>query len=177
MPSLAKGPLRVTRGGRIPRVGRPGPDTLDYLFRNVGVSKRRVMEELAPYAAEFEPRILPAVKRWLELSPWQRRFVTLDDLADGAGLTRGEFVAAIARASFEFTGSITDLIVAAALPDMVATAVRRALMPEGFEDRIALLAHAGFFDDTKYSPLSEYEPATLRLTSGLSVFTCDTESY
>jgi hypothetical protein len=104
------------------------------------------MEEIAPLAVDFEPRLAPAVKRWLDLSPWQRRFVTLDDLAEGAGLTRGEFVAAIARASFEFTGSITDLIVAAALPDMVAASVQRALTPEGFDDRIALLAHAGFFD-------------------------------
>jgi len=144
---MARGPLRVTRAGHIRRYGRPEPDTLEFVFRNARVSKRRVMEELAPHALEFEPRLAPAVKRWVDLSPWQRRFVTLDDLADGAGLTRGEFFAAIAQASFEFTSNITDLIVAAALPDMVATSVRRALMPEGFEDRIALLAHAGFFEN------------------------------
>ena len=105
------------------------------------------MEELALLAVECEPRLVSAVTRWMELTPWQRRFVTLDDLAAGAGLSRGEFVGAIARASFEFTGSITDLIVGAALPEMVATSVKRALTPDGVEDRLLLLDHMGFFED------------------------------
>ena len=143
---MARGPLRVTRAGRIPRVGRPAPDSLEFLFQNVGVSKRRVMEEIAPMALGFEPRLGPAIQRWLQLTPWQRRFVTLDDLAEGAGLTRGEFIAAIARAAYELTGSVSGLILASALPEMVAASVKRALTPEGFEDRIALLVHAGFFE-------------------------------
>ena len=42
------------------------------------------MEELAPAAVEFEPRMEPAVRKWCELTPWQRRSMTLDDFADPA---------------------------------------------------------------------------------------------
>ena len=144
---MARGPLRIARDGQLQRIKRPGPGTLDFALRTIRGGKRRIMEELAPFAIEFEPRLVAAVQRWTELTRWRRRFVTLDDLAEGAGLTRGEFVAAIARASFEFTGSMTDLIVAAALPAMVATSVKRALTPDGFEDRLLLLDHMGFFED------------------------------
>jgi hypothetical protein len=120
---------------------------LEFLFGKINLSRRRVMEELALRAVEFEPRFVPAVTRWMKLTDWQRRFVTLDDLADGAGLTRGEFVGAIARASFELTGSISDLIVAGSLPEIVATAVKRALTPNGVDDRLLLLDHMGFFED------------------------------
>ena len=71
--------------------------------------------------------------------------MTLDDLAEGAGLTPGEFVGAISRASFECTGRVTDLIVAGALPDMVVASVKRALTPEGVGDRRLLPARVGFF--------------------------------
>lgn len=100
------------------------------------------MEELAPLAMEFEPRLERAVVRWAQLTPWQRRFVTLDDLATHAGLTQGEFLGAIARASFEYTDSLADLIVASALPEIVVAAAKRARTPTGFEDRWMLLQHA-----------------------------------
>ena len=64
----------MTRAGTIPRVQRPGTGTLEFLFRNLGVSKRRVMEELALAAVNVEPRLAVAVQRWLDLTPWQRRF-------------------------------------------------------------------------------------------------------
>ncbi len=99
------------------------------------------MEELAPLAIEFEPRLEHAVVRWAQLTPWQRRFVTLDDLAAAAGLTPGEFLGAIARASFEFTDTLADLIVAAALPEIVLASAKRALTPNGFADRLLLLQH------------------------------------
>ena len=76
---MARGPLRVTRAGRVLRLGRPGPDTLDFLFGKINISRRRVMEEIAPLAARFERRLESAVARWMVLTPWQRRFVTLDD--------------------------------------------------------------------------------------------------
>src|SRR5262245_9307736 len=50
------------------------------------------------------------------------------------------------RASFELTGRVTDLVLAGALPDMVVASVKRALTPEGVEDRKLLLAHMGFFE-------------------------------
>jgi hypothetical protein len=50
----------------------------------------------------------------------------------------------IVRVSFEFTGEITDLLIASALPEVVATSVRRALTLNGFDDRRLLLEHAEF---------------------------------
>ena len=111
--------------------------------------KRRVMEELAPLAIEYEPRLQHAVVRWAQLTPWQRRFVTLDDLAAHAGLAPGEFLGAIARASFEFTSSISDLIVGTALPEIVVASVKRALTPDGLEIGLLLLQHMGFFDNAQ----------------------------
>lgn len=102
------------------------------------------MEELAPLAIAFEPRLERAVVRWAQLTPWQRRFVMLEDLAAHAGLTPGEFLAAVVRASFKFTENITDLIVASALPEVVVASVKRALTPNGIEDRWLLLEHMGF---------------------------------
>jgi hypothetical protein len=53
---MARGPLRVSRDGRIPNLKRPGPGTLDFALRSVRGGRRMVMEELAPRAMEFEPR-------------------------------------------------------------------------------------------------------------------------
>jgi len=104
------------------------------------------MEEFAPLALDFEPRLEPAVRAWARLTPWQRRGVTLDDFAAHAGLAPGEFLSAIARVAFETTENIADLIVACSLPKMVHTSVKRALTPEGFEDRLMLLKKVGFLD-------------------------------
>ena len=68
----------------------------------------------------FEPRLGRGVVKWHQLTPWQRRFVTLDDLA------------AIVRAGFEFTCGITDLLVACAFPSMVAASIERAKTRNGF---------------------------------------------
>jgi len=99
------------------------------------------MDDLAPRAVAFEPRIERAVTKWRELSPWHRRFVTLDDLAAEAGLTSGEFFGAITRASFELTSQVADLIVACGYPGVVAASVRRARTPEGFADRQLIFEH------------------------------------
>jgi hypothetical protein len=100
-----------------------------------------VMEELAPRAMEFEPRLEHAVRKWQQLTPWQRRFVTLDDLATEAGLLPEEFFGAISRASFEFTSEITDLVVACAFPGVVAASAKRARTTDGVSDRQLLFEH------------------------------------
>ena len=99
------------------------------------------MEELAPAAVEFEPRMEPAVRKWCELTPWQRRSMTLDDFADQTGLSKSQFLAAIVRAGFEATHQITDLIIARAFPAAVAAAAKRAEHPDGVLDRQLLFEH------------------------------------
>jgi hypothetical protein len=119
------------------------------------------MEELAPLASAFEPRVEPAIVRWAQLTTWQRRFVTLDDLAAHAGLTQGEFFGAIARASFEYTGTLADLIVASAVPEMMVAATKRACTPQGFEDRWMLLQHAWSWPRSGKEPTTPPEGKTL----------------
>ena len=140
---MARGPLGVTRAGRSsPRtVKHGGPGTLDFALRSIRGGRRRVMEELAPLAMDFEPRLESAVTRWQELTPWQRRSVTLDDLAAEAGLPNGEFLAAIVRAAFEWTHDLTDLLVACAFPGVVAAAAKRAQHPDGVLDRQLFFEH------------------------------------
>ena len=140
---MARGPLGVTRAGRSSptTVTHGGPGSLDFVLRSVRGGKRAVMEELAPAAVEFEPRMEPAVRKWCELTPWQRRSVTLDDLADIAELKKSEFLAAIVRAGFETTHQITDLIIACAFPAAVAAAAKRAQHPDGVLDRQLIFAH------------------------------------
>ena len=99
------------------------------------------MEELAPLAMDFEPRLERAVARWHQLSPWQRRSVTLDDLAEEADLPNGEFLAAIVRAAIEWTHDLTDLLVACAFPAVVAAAAKRAQHPDGALDRQLFFEH------------------------------------
>ena len=140
---MARGPLGVTRAGHAsPRtVKHGGPGTLDFTVRSIRGGRRRVMEELAPLAVDFEPRLEHAVTRWQELTPWQRRSVTLDDLAAEAGLTGGEFLGAIVRAAFEWTHDLTDLIIASAFPAAVAAAAKRAEHPDGVLDRQLIFEH------------------------------------
>jgi hypothetical protein len=112
------------------------------------------MEDLAPRAVAFEPRLERAVSKWRDLTPWQRRFVTLDDLATEAGLTSGEFFGAITRASFELTSQVADLIVACGYPGVVAASVRRARTPEGLADRQLIFEHV-----SALRTAGAYEPA------------------
>ncbi len=134
---MARGPLGVTRAGRSSpgTVKYGGPGSLDFTVRSIRGGRRRVMEELAPLAMDFEPRLERAVTRWQELTPWQRRSVTLDDLAEEAGLENGEFLGAIVQAAFQLTHDLTDLLVACAFPAVVAAAAKRAQHPDGVLDR------------------------------------------
>ena len=140
---MARGPLGVTRAGRssLGTVKYGGPGTLDFTLRSIRGGRRRVMEELAPLAMDFEPRLERAVTRWQELTPWQRRSVTLDDFAAEAGLPSSEFLAAIVRAAFEWTHDLTDLIIACAFPAVVAAAAKRAQHPDGVVDRQLIFEH------------------------------------
>lgn len=140
---MARGPLGVTRAGRSSptTVKHGGPGTLDFVLRSVRGGKRAVMEELAPAAVEFEPRMEPAVRKWCELTPWQRRSMTLDDFAEVAALPKSQFLAAIVWAAFETTHQITDLIIACAFPAAVAAAAKRAQHPDGVLDRQLIFGH------------------------------------
>lgn len=138
---MARGPLRISRAGRVPTVKHLGPGTLDFALRSVRGGKRAIMDELAPRAVRFEPRLAPAITKWQGLTQWQRRFVTLDDLAVESGLTKGEFLAAMVRTGFELTDALTDLIVACAFPCVLGACVRRARRPNGLADRQLLFEH------------------------------------
>jgi hypothetical protein len=142
---MARGPLLARHKGQLPNRKHSGPGTLEFALRGVRGGKRIVMDDLAPRAIEFEPRIERAVAKWRQLSPWRRRFVTLDDLAAEAGLTSGEFFGAVTRASFEYTSQVADLIVACGYPGVVAASVRRARTPEGLADRQLIFEHVSAF--------------------------------
>ena len=90
---------------------------------------------------------------------WQQRTMTVDALVvQVGGMTPGEFIAAVARAAFEFTGGVNDLYLAAALPDVMARTIQSAKRLNsiiGQRDRMALLADAGL--------LSAPRPVTVRL--------------
>ena len=138
---MARGPLGVTRAGRPQTVKHLGPGSLDFALSSIRGGRRRVMEEIAPLATDFEPRLEHAVTRWQQLSPWQRRSVTLDDLAVAAGLPNSEFLAAIVKTAFEWTHDLTDLLVASAFPGVVAAAAKRAQHPDGVLDRQLFFEH------------------------------------
>ncbi len=136
---MARGPLGVTRAGRSPTP--PGPGTLDYALRSIRAGKKRVME-LAPMAVAFEPRLAEVVDRWREMSAWQRRTTTLDDLAAEADLPPGAFVAAVVRAAYEFDSALTPLLVVAWFPGVIKASAKRAMnLKKGFPDRKLLLEH------------------------------------
>ena len=136
---MARGPLGVTRAGRSPTP--PGPGTLDYALRSIRGGKKRVME-LAPSAVAFEPRLAQVVEKWQQMSTWQRRTTTLDDLAAEADLPPGEFLAAITRAAYEFGSTLTPLLVMAWSPHVIKASAKRALnLRKGFPDRKLLLEH------------------------------------
>src|SRR5690348_8194244 len=120
---MARGPLGVTRAGRSPVIARPGPGTLDFAFRSIRGGKHRVME-LATLAIEFEPRLEPIVTAWSQMTSWQRRTTSLEQLIAPTSLKPGEFLAATVRAAFELSNELTDLLVAAAFPGVVQTCVR-----------------------------------------------------
>jgi hypothetical protein len=74
------------------------------------------------------------------------------------GAVASEFVGAVARAAFEFTGGIADFCVAAARPEVVRRTVQSAKRINsriGQRDRHALLAHMGL--------LPTAPPVTVRL--------------
>ena len=138
---MARGPLGVTRAGRTPQVTPPGPGTLDYALRSIRGGKKRVME-LAPMAVKYEPRLAPIVDRWRQMSAWQRRTTTLDDLAAEADLAPGEFLAAVVRAAYEFDSTLTPLLVMAWSPGVIKASAKRALnLKRGFQDRRLLLEY------------------------------------
>jgi hypothetical protein len=138
---MARGPLRISRAAHPRTVKHLGPGTLDFHLRHVRGGKRAIMEEIAPLAMQFEPRLEPAIRKWHQLTQWQRRFVTLDDLATEADLTKGQFLSAIVRAGFEFSEGITDLLVACAFPSVVAASVKRPKTLNGSADRQLLFEH------------------------------------
>ncbi len=136
---MARGPLGVTRAGRSPTL--PGPGTIDYALRSIRAGKKRVMA-LAPAAVAHEPRLAPVVEKWRQMSTWQRRTTTLDDLLSEANVSPGAFLAAIVRAGYEFESALTPLIVALAFPGVIQASAKRAQnLKKGFPDRKLWLEH------------------------------------
>jgi hypothetical protein len=69
-----------------------------------------------------------------------------------------EFVGAVARAAFEFTGGVAEFWVAAALPEVVKRTVQSAIRLNstiGQRECMALLTHMGFLPSPR--------PVTVRL--------------
>ena len=156
------------RTNALPRLG-----SLEFAWRPVRGGKRIVMDELAPRAVAFEPRLKRAVDKWRSLSEWRRRFVTLDDLAAEAGLAPGAFFGAVTRASFELTAQMTDLIVVNAFPAAVAAAAKRARTPHGIADRQLLFEHMNALRDARtYEPdhPAPTKPAGDRVSSNRLAF-------
>ena len=143
---MARGPLRVTRAGQPPSLKKPGPGTLEYTFRSVRGGRRACME-MATLATQYDPRMAKVVELWNRLTPWQRRQIRIDDLVAGSALTPGEFLGLVVRAAFEHTKDvIVPLFVSNAFPDLLRAAGKRAMTPEGIEDRWRLLEAGGFFE-------------------------------
>lgn len=124
-------PLGVTRAGRNNSPTSPGPGTLDYALRSIRAGKKRVMA-LAPMAVTYEPQLAPVVEQWRQMSTWQRRTTTLDDLLSEANVPPGAFLAAIVRAAYELDSTLTPLLVMAWSPGVIKpphTATATALPP------------------------------------------------
>ncbi len=85
--------------------------------------------ELAPAAVNYEPRLVPIVEQWRQMSAWQRRTTTLDDLVAQADLSPGDFLAAVAWAAYETGSTLTPLIVMALSPHVIKASAQRALNP------------------------------------------------
>ncbi len=136
---MARGPLGVTRAGKSPTPAMPG--TLDYLLRSIRGGKKRVMA-LAPAAVNYEPRLVPIIEKWQQMSAWQRRTTTLDDLIAQADLSPGEFIAAVAWAAYETGSTLTPWLVMEWAPDVIKASAKRALnLRKGFPDRKLLLEY------------------------------------
>ena len=137
---MARGPLRIARAAHPRTVKHLGPGSLDFALRRVRGGKRGVMEELAPLAMQFEPR-LNGSPEMAALTPWQRRFVTLDDLAAEAGMTKGEFLGRFTRV-FRVHREITDLPWPVP-PQALSARAQAGPTPNGFADRQLFLEHFG----------------------------------
>ena len=138
---MARGPLGVTRAGRSPQLTPSPPGTLDYLLRSIRGGKGHFMA-LAPAAVKFEPRLAPIVDRWQQMSTWQRRTTTLDDLIAHADLSPAEFLAAVVWAAYETGSTLTPLLVMAWSPHVIKASAKRALnLKRGFQDRRLLLEY------------------------------------
>ncbi len=136
---MARGPLGVTRAGRSPTPAMPG--TLDFLLRSIRGGKKRVMK-LAPAAVNYEPRLVPIVEQWQQMSAWQRRTTTLDDLVAHADLSPGEFIAAVAWAAYETGSTLTPWLVMEWAPDVIKASAKRAQnLKKGFPDRRLFIEH------------------------------------
>ena len=96
---------------------------------------------LAPAAVNYEPRLVPIIEKCRQMSAWQRRTTTLDDLVAQADLSPGEFLAAVAWAAYETGSTLTPLLVMSWAPDVIKASAKRAQNPKGFPDRRLLIEY------------------------------------
>ena len=139
---MARGPLRVTRAGRIP-YATPAFGTLDFVSRLLPGGKQWFID-YARLARDTDPRVDKVVTTWDQLSRYKQNLVSLEELCAAVGLVPGEFFAIAARACFECNGGVTMLLAAMAYPQIMEAAVTRACTPQGIRERRIFFEWTGF---------------------------------
>lgn len=74
--------------------------------------------------------------------------VTPEEIADAAGMSMGDFIAVVAKSAFDTGVSVSKLIEALNLEDIMERAVKQAKKPDGFKDRERILQGAGLYPTT-----------------------------
>ena len=122
----------------------PFKPTLDYLASRFP-GGRDGFVEMMRLAHDLEPGLAPIVQAWDDLPRYKRRHISLDVIAEAnAKLDVAKITGLVTEASVRYGINLSNMLAGLAHPQIVAASIKRALQPDGTQDRRMQFLHSGF---------------------------------
>jgi hypothetical protein len=122
----------------------PFKATLDHLA-SAFPEGREGFVEMMRLGCGIEPGLAPIVQAWDDLPRYKRRHISLDVIAEAnAKLDVAKIAGLVAEASIRYGINVSNMLAGLAHPQIVAASIKRALQPDGTQDRRFQFLHSGF---------------------------------
>jgi hypothetical protein len=122
----------------------PFKETLDHLASSLP-GGRDAFVEMMRLACDIEPGLTPIVQAWDDAPRYKRRQMSLDTIAlANATLDVAKIAGIVVEASVRYAMNLSNLLAGLAHPSIVQASIKRALEPEGVQDRRIQFLRSGF---------------------------------
>lgn len=146
----------------------PGEGSLTLATRHMKRGRGGVLGYIQLAASEGNVEAKTWMLCWSELSPYEQRTITLDDICAACGVSAVKLLKAIVGVAYEANIDVANLVAAATHPEVVAASAKHAMKKDGIEDRKLLFQHHNFIPVPKGTTINVHASASAQAASSAS---------